>query len=597
MNRAILIVICDFLVSAMLSMMTGLVPSVNGGIAGNTVLDGQTAALIVAELRNQRESLESARRQLMEAQQREGFSQSREEQIKALAEQLADTLAKSEILEDKLKLRPENAAAQSAEDLRARLDAELRKKHLMRLQFDETRAELDRLKEGMKVVSGNLVDLNTNYAVSRQQLADTRAALEQREARLNSTGEELISVRENLAATRTQLSNTEQQLAGARRELEGELARLGLLRTRTETLESDLSFTRGRLSAAERDLAESRSQIERARKLASAREMESSEAKRQLENVQAALKNAVSELSKTKAELDKTRTAASTAGEELIRSQGQVESTAVKLQAAQTQLEAAQDKLRSDVLDKYYAAAVRLDFALEEERVLINQKGGGVFYLPLVEVGGVTVLPGYYKQMTGDFSGPLSFDRVLKLEYRVNPSTAPDTAPGVKLAGPLLAVPGDPRVVAIAFTMTGRTPLKALSTEALKQRGLQDLYLFKTGSFGKESAALGTRCSIDFSAGDRYLYIRNTRGSGSELRAEPGDFVMTKQGDFVGVVVALENSAQGRPEARCFVFPEEFNWSRSDRIVLDKQPGRTYFDDFASSVRKVREKIDGLERR
>ena len=596
MNRAILIVICDFLVSAMLSMMTGLVPSVNGGIAGNTALDSRTAALIVAELRSQRDSFEDARRKLLEAQQREGFSQAREDQLKALSEQLAETLAKTEILEEKLKLRPDNAAPLSAADLQDRLNAELRKKHLMRLQFDETRAELLRLKEGMKAVSGNLVELNTSYAVSQQQLADTKEMLEQRESKLADTGEELSRTRENLAATKAQLSSTEQQLAGTRRELEGELARMGALRTRTASLEEDLSFTRGRLSAAERELAESRSQIERIRRQASARELESSEAKRQLANVQTALKNAVSELSKTKAELARTRDAASSAGEELIRSQGQAESAAAKLQAAQAQLEAAQEKLRSDVLEKYYAAAVRLDFTLEEARVLINQKGGGVFYLPLVDVGGVTVLPGYYKQMTGDFANPLNFDRVLRLEYRVNPSTAPESAPGVKLAGPLLAVPGEPRVVAIAFTMTGRTPLKALSTEALKQRGLQDLYLFKTGSFGKESAALGARCSIDFSAGDRYLYIRNTRGSGSELRAEPGDFVMTKQGDFVGVVVSLQN-VEGRQEARCFVFPESFNWSQSDRIVLDKAPGAAYFDEFASSVKKVREKIDAMERR
>ena len=56
---------------------------------------------------------------------------------------------------------------------------------------------------------------------------------------------------------------------------------------------------------------------------------------------------------------------------------------------------------------------------------------------------------------------------------------------------------------------------------------------------------------------DGYLYIRNaTNVSGAELKAEIGDIVMTKQGDFVGVVVAIENFDLNRKqEAKCFVFP------------------------------------------
>ena len=68
MNRAVLIVICDFLVSSMLSMLTGMVPAgfngVDGQGGGGTVgapgigLDAPTTALILNELRIREAQLE-----------------------------------------------------------------------------------------------------------------------------------------------------------------------------------------------------------------------------------------------------------------------------------------------------------------------------------------------------------------------------------------------------------------------------------------------------------------------------------------------------------------------------------------------------------
>ena len=79
MNRAILFVICDFLVSAMLSMMTGMVPAHGGGSGGG--LDGRTTALLLSELQNRRQQLDATREKLREAQQEEGFSGGREQML------------------------------------------------------------------------------------------------------------------------------------------------------------------------------------------------------------------------------------------------------------------------------------------------------------------------------------------------------------------------------------------------------------------------------------------------------------------------------------------------------------------------------------
>ena len=118
--------------------------------------------------------------------------------------------------------------------------------------------------------------------------------------------------------------------------------------------------------------------------------------------------------------------------------------------------------------------------------------------------------------------------------------------------------------------------------------------MFKSGSFGKESVSLNGRCSLDLAAGKPQLYIRNTgRGPAGELKAEPGDFIITKQGDFVGIVTGIENFDMGRrQEAKCFVFPEDFKWDGAKTIRLDKAPDAEYFENFSKGVRETRAGYD-----
>jgi hypothetical protein len=597
-NRSILIVMCDFLVSAMLSMLIGMSPHGQSGRMGKgALLDRGSTAIILDELRRRGVELEKMRDQLREAQEREGFSDAREAQLKQLLEQLADTMTKSELLEAKLQLHPENAGALTPAELQKKLEEEIKKRTVAGIRTKETLAELERMRNSLQSVSGNLAALNTNYAVSRQQLADTKQALEERENKLEHTGEELSKTKQELAVRQNELTERQRELAGVRTSLDAELARLAEARTQTQTLESNLSFTRGRLSAAERELAEARSLAEQNRKLAAQREMETQDVRRQLEDARRAMQQAVGDYSLVKAELEKSRTVIATTAEgkalaerNLALKQGEADTAHAKLEAARKALEEAEEKLRSDVLERYEAAAVRLSMDLNEKRLLLDQKGGGVFYLPLVRIAGKTVMPAYHKLLFGDAATPLNFDRIDRLDFRVNVSTAPLNEPGTSLRGPLLVFPGEPQLTAIEFTVRGREPLEALNIDTLKQRGLGDLFLFKPGSFGKESAPISDRCSLDLGKGVPQLYIRNTgRGSGPELRAEPGDFVITKQGDFVGIVTGIENFDLGRrQEAKCYVLPADFKWDGAGTIRLDKAANAEYYEDFASGVRKVR---------
>lgn len=593
MNRAILIVICDFLVSAMLSMMTGMVPAHTGGTGVG--LDHQTTALLIAELRQRRQELTSAREQLRQARRKQGFDEERERQLRELTAQLADTLAKTEKLENQMKLKPESAGALTPEQLQARLDKEVQRRYQLRLEYDEARERVAELQHSLASTSGDLNKLNENYAAARQRLSDTRdrldeakETLKEREAKLDAASREIMKAREELAAREAALSGTRGQLSETKAALKEALTRTGEISQAKQQLEGDLSYTRGRLTAAERELAEARSQAERIRKLAAEREMERNEAKRQLAEMSAMLKNAVTELSQTKNELGKTREVAANTGKELIVTQGKVERTNLELEQAQRQLSEAEKKLSTDVLARYSSAAIRLDIDVTEKRLFLNQHGGGRFFLPLVKLDGRSVMVNTFPVFAGNAYEPLNFTEIIRADYKVDSPDAPDSSAGIRLAGPILTLPDEPRVAAMEFNLAGRAPLEVMTIEKLKKRGLEELFLFKTSSFGKQSAGLAGRCSLDFTSGDRYLYIRNTgRGTGSELRAEPGDLVLTKEGDFVGVVVSIEKFDFGRrEEAKCYVFSDAFSWKDAPAVPIGKQPGENGFERFGSEIQR-----------
>ena len=557
----------------MLSMMTGMVPAHTGGTGVG--LDHQTTALLIAELRQRRQELTAAREQLRQARRKQGFDEERERQLRELTAQLADTLAKTEKLENQMKLKPESAGALTPEQLQARLDKEVQRRYQLRLEYDEARERVAELQHSLASTSGDLNKLNENYAAARQRLSDTRdrldeakETLKEREAKLDAASREIMKAREELAAREAALSGTRGQLSETKTALKEALTRTGEISQAKQQLEGDLSYTRGRLTAAERELAEARSQAERIRKLAAEREMERNEAKRQLAG--------------------KTREVAANTGKELIVTQGKVERTNLELEQAQRQLSEAEKKLSTDVLARYSSAAIRLDIDVTEKRLFLNQHGGGRFFLPLVKLDGRSVMVNTFPVFAGNAYEPLNFTEIIRADYQVDSPDAPDSSAGIRLAGPILTLPDEPRVAAMEFNLAGRAPLEVMTIEKLKKRGLEELFLFKTSSFGKQSAGLAGRCSLDFTSGDRYLYIRNTgRGTGSELRAEPGDLVLTKEGDFVGVVVSIEKFDFGRrEEAKCYVFSDAFSWKDAPAVPIGKQPGENGFERFGSEIQR-----------
>ena len=594
MNRAILIVICDFLVSAMLSMMTGMVPAHTGGTGVG--LDEETTRVLLAELEANRSALERMRERLRELVRRSGnATPEQERQLHELAARIVALERKAELI--KQSKEPEKLAKLSAEELQKRLEAELLRRRQAELELKDKRADL-------KETGKELRELRRDFAETGKAVAEMTRENVKKDQQLAQTRQELLKSQQDLRRSERELADANTRAKSASTELEAERregkrrdadiadlrealkemnARIGQSTKEAGSLRQTLAYTTGKLDSAEREVAEISGKLNRMEKAQSVIVLERDEARRKQEELAQVVKNTVRELSQA-------RQAAETSKVERAKAVGE-------LTAVQTELKEAKRKLGNHVLDCYGKGALKLEVAVREERLMIEQRGGGTYYLPLVELGGKKYLIGHFKQFAGNMEAPLVFNKVIQAALFV--STPGGKNPdGMPLTGPVMLAPSELRAAAtLVPEIKGRTPIKALLLPELRARGVNDLYLFKAGTFGKESVELDGRCSLDVSDSVPYIFIRNS-GSRSELKAEPGDLILTREGDFAGIVVDNTGRGFGRgEEARAFVLTDAKVWATPKLIPYDKSRDARYFDAFASAVRATRDILERSDRR
>ena len=98
--------------------------------------------------------------------------------------------------------------------------------------------------------------------------------------------------------------------------------------------------------------------------------------------------------------------------------------------------------------------------------------------------------------------------------------------------------------------------------------------------------------------GETQMFIRNAGRANNELRAEPGDFILSREGQFVGIVVDHDQNDSGRVRGvRAALFADGKAWDNAETIPTIKKPGSTYYNDFAQKMNDLRRKIPADSRR
>ena len=592
MNKAILIVICDFLVSAMLSMMTGMVPSHTGGTGVG--LDENTTQVLLSQLEASRRELERLRRELREAAEKVGNDPKIDKQLRELAAKLADNRLQKEQLEELLKRTVRNTGKLSPEQLKKQLDEEKRLRYQAEFERDERKEQLAgrnadlkefrqenrQLRQELSDSSRQLREMAQSYTKVQQDVVQAKSDAAQARAEAAGSRRELDSSRKELAERNSDLSEVREALKEMSR-------RVGQADKQANRLQNTLAYTTGKLSSAQRDLAIYRDKDNRLQKQLSVVILERDEALKNRQEMEKLVRRTVSDLSRTRSDLERAKIAAEKDHKEAV-------SARAKLQAAETMLADTRKQLQTNVLENYGSAALRLQVAITESRLIIDQQGGGIYYLPLVSCGKSSYIIGHFRTFAGNSETALTFRNITKLEYTA--ARPGESGKSLSLAGPLMTLPADSRVAALKADVSGVKPLKVIGRAALAKRGIHRLYLFKNRSYGRECAELSGRCSFDLFNGRGSLFIRNaSHGTGSELKAEPGDFVLTGEGDFVGVVVSEYSSDIGRRHtAQVYVLEDDKVWENAPAIPIEKDAKNRY-SLFAEKVRELNGKITGME--
>ena len=620
MNRAILIVICDFLVSAMLSMMTGMVPAHTGGTGVG--LDEQTTRALLAEMSENLAQLERTRDLLREAARKNGGATPEQAQkIRELAQQIVNLRRDAEMIRKGTENK--DLAKLTAKELQQRLETELRRRLQAEMERNEQNKDLSEREKELRDLrkssqtalqaqaeinahlSRSNAELSNQNAEANRQLARSNEELRRAERDLNEEKgrRKVAEARARSAEEREQLrakeaKSTRDDLARAKKVLED-------LNARNARGKADLERNRTLLYTTKRDLNKTEKELARMKdkEAGNARrirqlELELAQEKTNNQALARTTKISIDDLQRARKDLVAERIKFENAKTKAEEQEKRIKDKENSIQVLTKQVEEANKKLRSRLMQNYAAGTVRLKVDIREALLLgREQKGGGVYYLPLVDVDGKSFLVGHAGQFLGIAGNDaLSFKDVKFAAISVSIPGA-KTPAEIPLKGPVLLANREPLAAAIPMQLRGRKAIPALTAGKLRERGVDNLYLIKARSPGVEYAALSQRCSLDI-AGN--FLIRNA-GSRSEVRAEAGDLVFSREGEFVGLVTGVDSAAGSRrhgDQMRVFVIPDDRLWDNAKFTIEYTRPdGAKYFTGFEDSAGRIKELLAPPRRR
>ena len=593
MNRSILIVTCDFLVLAAMSLSIGM--NEVGDPAGAAKISSPASRLVEMideelarheEVKQQKDELSKRLEEFRAlALKDEKQIASKEEEIEQAQAKLAETLAALTKTKDDLaseKTKSEQEQAKSAAEL-----AKIKK-------------ELDDREAALKRSAAVIEQKESELKLSAQELVERDKVIRDSENLLEKSERSLAQITQEKAATDEKLQQSEKTLSRTSGQLEMTKLELEALREQARQDRARADEALAKFHSAEVELAETKSKL--------------TSTQTQLNGMVRVLADVNSDLVRTKSELDKSEQSLAVSKETIAQNEklmGEKDRTIAQTEKilgqkdkviedkdrdlTETKKEADElkKKLTNDVLTSYNASALELSFHLVNDRVFNNIVIDKSFFLPAVTLGGRNWLVSAFRDTTG-LNLHSGYTKVTELQYKVRRPQSKDKWTAV--AGPALCLGEDARVCLFPVDAGKSEPIRAITFDELRERGLDNLTLFKSATFSKDSADITGRCSVSMEQGDNYLYIRNPNRSSSELKAEVGDIVLSKEGLFVGVVVKVSSADLGQTStAQCFVFTGEPDLKKALQLRLTKEPSQTLYYDFVEkheSLRKVTEQLD-----
>jgi len=596
-NKPILIVICDFIVLSMMTLILGL-EGPQQGVSGSAGPE-YTISELSMQLENQNRELLEVKQRLAELRHSRLLSDEEAAMLDAINKNLADNLVKMEALEKQAQLDRNTIGEKTAEELQQELIDSARRYAQLKVEAEGNNEDLQYYKNQAEISTAGLTATREELdKVRAKALADANALTEKERALLAAQGN-LLQTEKQLQLAQTELEEQVATLTKTKTELAKTGKELADFQDQIKKAQLELSFANGKLSATEKELAETRGQLDLSRKAVNERDIKLAESNKQLSGMQNVVKKAVGELSDAKQEIKGLKVKEVELGqakEQVATLQGTVNTNKVELANVQQQLAKAEADLKSNVFDHYAKSVRELNIKVADRRALLDHVGKLKFYLPEIQIGDRRFLAGEMLTLADLTGSNTAFSSVYELQYAANPAAGGDK---LYVARNIFSCNFDPRVALVEVNASSSNALSVIDAEKLRERGLQDLYLFHKGALGTESAALEQRVSMDAVKNEPYMFVRNsTNRNNSELKAEVGDFILTKQGELAGVVVNVETfDLNSRQEARVALFPADFTVENSTPVPLVKRSADVeLYVDYIENVKQLFSRIKALEK-
>ncbi len=526
-NKPILIVICDFIVLSMMTLIIGLDGPYQGVFSGDSQSKTPYATSELALLlENQSKELLAIQQQLVELRRTRQLTAEEQAKLDDVNNSLAEVLIKADSLAEQEKLTEETMGQKSAAELQQELLDLTREHAMLKVETNTNRSDLEFYQEKANISENALASSEKELATLREKSLKDAAELTEKERAMLASQANLLAAQKQLDLAQNELDSKLSALQNANAQLSKTSRELANYEDQLKKAQLDLSFANGKLSVTEKELAETRGQLDVTRQEVSDRELKLADSRKQVSSLQNVVKKAVTELSAAKSEIKDLRIKEQELGttkEQVATLKGAISTNEVQLKTVKEQLAKAESDLRSNVYEHYANAVKKLDILVADRRALMDHVGKHVFYLPEVTIDNRNFLISELLSLTDMSVTNSPFDNVYDLQYIVSKTKDGDTLQTSSKA--MFDSKIDPRV-AMLEVAPSENALSIINTTELGKRGLHDLYLFSKSALGSESAALNTRASMDATSKEPYLFIRNnTSRSNSELKAQLGDFV------------------------------------------------------------------------
>ena len=584
MNRSILIVMLDFIVLSLLSMITGLSTLENPYGNDGTVVSTKTAQVIADKLKNEKSLLEEAYLDLKAAQDKFGYSQARSEAMQKLEAQLAATDLQLEIMQKK---DIENVDVKESRSLS-------NEAAILPTKYRSAMSKISGSTGGASSADGNILDAfefgepgNLNFGAlkeAKRVLGFTSIQeSEQAQAAEKINSEEMQKLQDTIRAK-------DLELAAVRKTVQARERDIQVLQNEKVVLQKDIqqkAVQIGELNETvhrkDKVILANQQQIRISRKKLERKEKEVGVRVEEIKSTRKVLTRAITDLSKTRKAAESAKKEAAEVKEKLV--------------AVNEDFKQLRKRIEGNVLDYYDTTVQNIRIYMEQERFFKNRRAVQSLFLPVIRLENKPVVISLFRLLAPNPpEEEMELEKVLRYECRAYAPSGEDVH-GENISGFLSIPRKDIRVDCLELAEYSGKTLSFLTFSDIKRRGLQNMYLFKANAFGHDGGSLENRCSLSLKENDEYLYIRNALETSSEAMAEEGDLVMTKEGGFVGIVVGVTRFENGRSEAKCFVFPDTFRLRNSIRIGIDKNPDSKYLPDFETVGAKLLPRLQKLDGR